>query len=154
MDSKYENGDTPLHTASGSGFIRLQSIIDKGANMNAKDNYGNTALHIASGCQLIKYKKILPYPCTNPGITHKNRIIEILLKNKANPNIKNNNGHTPLHIATILNYVDGVRLLLKYDADISLVSNEGKTALQYAVIYKHKEIIEFLKEKIGSMLTR
>ncbi len=56
-------------------------MIDKGANVNAKDPNGDTALHFA-----VAY--------------HRPEMVELLLANKANVNVANKEGKTPLNIAT------------------------------------------------------
>jgi len=42
-------------------------------------------------------------------------------------------------------WIDNVKVLMKYGTDKELKDKEGHTALYFAKQYKHKEIIEFIK---------
>ena len=57
------------------------------------------------------------------------QLLQILLKNGANPNIRNNHGKTPLQIAAKENDSESVRLLLKYGADPNIADKKGYKAL-------------------------
>lgn len=51
-----------------------------------------------------------------------------LLKNKADINIKNSQGYTPLMLSVMKNNIDMVRLLLDYGADANILDNKGRNA--------------------------
>ena len=72
-------------------------------------------------------------------------IVAVLLKNKANPNIADANGTTPLIYATIGNHVDIIQLLLQYNADKKHKDNKGNSALQYALVNNNNKLITLLK---------
>jgi ankyrin repeat protein len=56
-------------------------------------------------------------------------LVEMLLEYDVDPDIKDNNGETPLiFVCTLLEY-DIIELLLEYDADPNLKDNDGNTAL-------------------------
>lgn len=89
VNLKDENGWTPLHYSVSEHLIEVsQYLIDVGADINAKDDYGNTVIWRAV-------------------FTSKERgeIIKMLIKNKADSNIKNDSGISALELAnTIANY--------------------------------------------------
>ncbi len=69
----------------------------------------------------------------------------MLLENKANPNLADGMGMTPLLYASQLENKELILLLLKYKADKKMVSNDGKSAMDYATFNKNQEIIDLLK---------
>jgi len=81
---------------------------------NLTDNIGNTALYYAACFE--NYE-----------------IAKILLKNGANPNIKCENGDTPLHKAFLRNDTLLIGILLEYNANPKIGNNEHKTPLYYAI---------------------
>lgn len=77
------------------GFLDIvKLLVSKGAKVNCRcpEDYSTTPLHIA-----IKYK--------HPGVA------KFLLQNGANPNVINNNGNSPLHIAALCSEKTFVKLL-------------------------------------------
>ena len=57
------------------------------------------------------------------------------------------NGNTTLMVATIMNWLEGVKVLLSNRVDISVRNHDGHTALNIARIYKI-ECIELLEEAV------
>lgn len=72
-------------------------------------------------------------------------IVQILLDNKANPNLADANGTTALIYAVQFNNSAIVKLLLDYKADKSKIDNKGKTAFEYAAFSNNDEIINLFK---------
>ena len=70
--------------------------------------------------------------------------VELLLKNEAKIDIKNNDGWTALMFASEMGRKDIVELLLKDKANSNIQNNDGKTALMLASINRHKETVELL----------
>lgn len=108
---------------------RVKLLLKYGANVNIKardlpakamDNKGNTALHFA---------------CVGDNDSQE-EIIELLLAHGANPNIRNNDGETPMHY--IMQITDfGIRLrvaqkLVYHNANINAQNNVGDTMLHLA----------------------
>lgn len=68
-----------------------------------------------------------------------------LLENKADPNIGNSTGITPLIYAIQAQDKDMIELLLKNKANKSLADKQGKTTFEYALFTENQEIINLLK---------
>jgi ankyrin repeat protein len=71
---------------------------------------------------------------------------KILLDNKANPNIADPSGLTPIMYATQFENKELIQLLIKYKADLTKKDSEGRTPYDYAVFTKNPEIINLLKK--------
>ncbi len=98
-----------------------------------------------------KYKKDINfvdkhgYTALDLAVIHNSpEIVEILLENGANPNIKDKNGYTPLHRAVIRYSYKIVYLLLKYGADPNIKDKHGYTPLHRAVIEQDPKLVELL----------
>ena len=123
-----EGGSTALHHAAGYGpLANVESLINKGADVNAKNLRGSTPLHWA---------------------IHDEAKVRLLLSKGAGINAKQAQGRTPLFLATMLG--DGVatmRLLFARGADPNLASANGQTPLMMAAARGNVEGMRFLIEK-------
>lgn len=82
-------------------------------------------------------------------------IVNLLLRNGASVNVKNDNRMTALHLAVKNCKLDVVKLLLKNNADASIICNDGKTALDILVEVEDREGHEQCKiELIANLLTQ
>ncbi|WP_422721250.1 ankyrin repeat domain-containing protein [Flavobacterium sp.] len=70
---------------------------------------------------------------------------EILLKNKANPNLADANGITALMYAVQFQNEKIVKLLLEYNVNKTSIDKKGKTAFEYAIFSKNELFINLLK---------
>lgn len=103
---------TYLHTLAGMGIItEMINVINlpkvPKVNINAQDNNGDTALHWAID-------------------NNNHNVISVLLKNGANPDIKNKNGVTPLMNAIIKRSKDCALLLIENGAEHTPLSMRNK----------------------------
>ena len=123
-----------LHEAAADGDIdQVKSLLSRGAEVSAKDDYGQTPLHYA----VVKGQK---------------NIVEFLLTKGARIGPKDNAGRTPLHYAAGAgqNYGRGVgdsdiaRLLLDKGANINAEDKWSWTPLHYATLTRHKAVLELL----------
>lgn len=76
----------------------------------------------------------------------RNRNLEVAKKcieEGMDPNIKNNDGLTPLHIAAKSGYVELMEYLIN-DLTLNVRTNEGNTALYLAILHGHKEASRLL----------
>src|SRR5499425_1467057 len=113
VSGKDAGGSTALHHAAGYGPVgNLQLLIDKGADVNAKNRRGSTPLHWA---------------------IHDEAKVRLLLAKGVNVNTKQAQGRTPLYLAAMLgNGVPTLRLLLSKGADPNLAAVNGQTPLMMA----------------------
>ena len=94
----------------------IQSLLDKGAEINAKDNREKTPLHHA--CEK-----------GNP------ETVRMLIDAGADIHAVNNNQNTPLHLACGKGNPETVRMLIDAGADIHAVNIDGNTPLLYACMF-------------------
>ncbi len=107
-------GETALHIVTARRDLTWMTfLIQKGGNVNARDNRGVTALVLA----------------TSLGF-HEGA--ELLLGQKARLDDSNDAGETPLISAVHRRDIEMMRLLLKAGADPDRADNSGRTARDYA----------------------
>ncbi|XP_055629469.1 ankyrin repeat domain-containing protein 54-like [Toxorhynchites rutilus septentrionalis] len=93
----------------------LQEMIEKDFNPDTREaTFNRSALHIA---------------CSR-GFTDS---VKLLLENGANPNIRDLNGNTPLHLASCTEHIAIIDLLLKYGTNVTLKDSNGLIALEIAI---------------------
>ncbi len=122
------NGDNCWHTPALVSAARCQQnldvirlLIERGANVNAKDKDGNTALMMA----------------VKNGYLDK---IQLLIANGADVNARDNKGSSVLMqnaadtapLGFIERNANFVQLLIESGADVNAIDKDGKTALMYA----------------------
>ena len=120
--------ETALAIAAFDGYKEIvDMLLQKGADPNVFDDMGVA-------------------PIIGASRTNRAEIIEMLIKNKANVNIKTKSGEeTPLHYAAEFNSGDAAKVLLKNGADKNLKNTSGKTPLDVAKDKKSDKVIELLK---------
>jgi len=72
--------------------------------------------------------------------------VRFLLQRGANPNIRNNEGVTPLQLATRMGFLEGVEELLKKGAMVNVADDQGETPLISAV---HQRNIALIRQLLG-----
>jgi ankyrin repeat protein len=131
-----ESLGTALIFASQEGYKDIvESLIGKGAKLNAKTALGATALMMAS----------------QQG--HK-ELAEMLIAKGADVNETSINGSTALMLAALRGHKETVELLTAKGADINSKALNGDTALTMASYNGHKEIVEFLVAKGASNVSK
>ena len=128
VDTKNENGFTPLHIAASKGYKEVaELLVTNDADVNTKDN-GSTPLHMAA------------------QFGHK-AIVELLINKVADVNAKGELGETPLHSAAADGEKEIVELLIVAGADVNVRDKEGYNSLHRATYERHKNIVELLIAK-------
>jgi ankyrin repeat protein len=121
-------GDTPLLLAAGSGrrtVVKL--LIERGAEVNAKNHDGQTPLEGAAGSG-------------NP------RVVKLLLEHGANIKTRDAKGQTPLHAAGQAGSLENLKLLLAAGARTKVKDREGLTYLAYLASNKSPEIANYIQK--------
>ena len=75
-------------------------------------------------------------------------VVRMLLKNGANPNVRERGGYTPLHAAAQNGNTEIIQHLIFAGADLQIRSDDGKLALDLAVAKGHNQATEILKKEI------
>lgn len=149
IDFQDEKGNTLLHMVKSPEMAEL--LLRNGINATIQNNEGMTAfgkfferVYIASVehiCDsLLKngidintaayYDEAPVTKIANNSATLTTNIEQLsyLVKNKADINIKNSQGYTPLMLSVMKNNIDMVRLLLDSGADVKILDNKGRNA--------------------------
>jgi ankyrin repeat protein len=122
-----DNGTDPLGTALVEMASYRQDpdmvvhLLQLGANPDSKGPNGNSALMEAIETGIMRW-----------GASPSLEITTLLLDHKANPNLPNNNGRTPLMSAAFTGNDDLVSLLLAYHAKVNAKDKHGRTPLMNA----------------------
>lgn len=127
LESSFKKKETKreLHYAVDAKTVRL--LVEKGANVNAKDVEGYTALHLA-----VTEKRL--------------EIVRELIKSGGNVNAEEyGNKCIPLHLACMVGEKEIVEELVKAGAEIEQADKFGMTGMDYAK--NSKEITEVLKKE-------
>ena len=106
----------------------LQAFLDRGMNIDIKNQYGWTALIAASSHGL-------------------EESVRLLLNHNANVDIQGDYGWTALMRASYFSRKEIVQLLLDHNAGITLKDKNGKTALDLA---RNKEIKEMIQNHVNT----
>ncbi len=70
--------------------------------------------------------------------------IKFLMQRDADPNIRNNEGLTPIQLATRLGFLEGVEALIEGGARVNVSDSQGETPLIAAVHQRNPEIVRRL----------
>lgn len=138
-NARNTDGTTPLHRAAASGDAALvQALIAGGAEVNARDARGRTPLLMASGAWQKKGD-------TLSINTELGRAVTLaLLERGADPNVRADDGWTPLTRAATRGDAGWVKALLDGGADPDARGPGGWTALHYAAARGSREVVETL----------
>jgi ankyrin repeat protein len=138
-------GTSILHFAvinNNESFVEL--LLEKyWIDLDKQDENGNAAMHFAV---LLQYWNFQKTACTD--ILSNIKIINFLFKAKADINIANNNGESPLHLVAMNATQDHKELLttlLKLNGIcINQQDNKGNTAAHYAAVNNNTEMLEMI----------
>ncbi|XP_019859899.1 PREDICTED: ankyrin repeat and KH domain-containing protein mask-like, partial [Amphimedon queenslandica] len=131
LNHQQETGETFLMLACECGHKDIVlTLLENGADPNICDNDGDNALHHALYSSSSEDNNI-------------DDIIETLLSWNINVNRKNNDGVTPLMIASEKGYTEVLVLLLE-EADPNITDSKGRTALMHASFNGQSEAVALL----------
>ncbi|MDR1235676.1 MAG: ankyrin repeat domain-containing protein [Holosporaceae bacterium] len=139
--------EIPLHIALKNnqiGIVKL--LLDKGADTNTKDSQGEFPLHIAvKNNQIDIVSSLLRVRKSSPkfGINRQYRETDPRFGG-LDPDIRNSQGETPLHIAVTNSQREMVSCLVFNAADSSVKNSQGETPIHIAVSRGDEEIVRSL----------
>ena len=110
--------------ADGGDTEAVKDFLEGGIDVNANSKLG-TALHRAV-------------------LRGHMDIVDLLINNGANVNLKSESGDTALHYAAKKNHIDIVEMLLKNGADINITGYRGLVPLHFAVTFDSVQLSEKL----------
>ncbi|KAG8526588.1 uncharacterized protein KY384_008789 [Bacidia gigantensis] len=133
---------TPLHEALMWGNVSIVEILlSYGAGVHLADNEGWAPLHEAIWRSPMRAVQLL--------LDHGAEIDPLTISQQRNihfndrlQNLQGNN--TPLHLATVLDNLDVVKLLLSRGANLEATDRDGLTVLHLAVLGSSTSVIEYL----------
>jgi ankyrin repeat protein len=138
VDVLTENRRTPLMIAmkNGNKYV-VEDLLNAGADPDRKDSDGNTALLYACG---------LPISSDNPtaNTNVKNEIILLLIAKGCDVNASNNDGFTPLMVASREGNADIAESLINHNANLNAQYHSGGTALFLASYNGNLRIVKSL----------
>jgi ankyrin repeat protein len=160
VNARNKGGQTPLHSASqrGSGDT-MRLLLDRGADVDARDDDHSTPLHLA----LFEATHTVQAQASEPGLALQSAMASgrtarrdrerewkqkrergreparaalaalLLLECGANVHIRNKNGQTPLHYASLAGCSIMVQLLLELGAGVDSRDGNHSTPLHLAL---------------------
>jgi ankyrin repeat protein/mono/diheme cytochrome c family protein len=161
-------GSTALHHAAGYGPIsHLQLLIDKDADVNAKNRRRSTPLHWAIH-EEAKVRLLLSKGATVNAKQVQGRTplylaamlgnsvptMRLLLTSGADPNLAAVNGQTPLMMAAQRGNVEALRLLVEQRAEVNAKDSAGETALMFAAASGNARAVQLLIERGADVKVR
>jgi ankyrin repeat protein len=131
VDTRGHDRISTLHSAAFCGDLEMIQVLlgDYKADINTRCDFGITPL-----CDAVSDSHPESYP----------EVVQFLLEHGADPNVLQNDGRTPLRIASKSGQSEIVRLLLEHGADVNLANDSGRTALQLALENEHDKVVELL----------
>jgi ankyrin repeat protein len=166
INNRDENGETPLFCAiRANNVIAVERLLEKGADPTRRNNNGLSPFQVAT-IQLENNVEILDLLLANDKVdindggksgytllhltmaTSDVTTVRFLLSKGANPNVADQNGATPLHVAAYCaDTTEVIKLILeKKEVVINRLDNDGQTALHYAVRGKRVDNVRYLLE--------
>lgn len=143
-------GFAPLDLAViGARADIVQLLLERGADVNAKNDNGTTPLLLATPIQswakfrAQKYGEDLAAAADLFFV-----IVQLLLEHGADVNAYDNDGTTPLHV---VDFVGIAQLLLERGADVNAEDNDGETPLNHALWHGLGDIAEILRNAGGRL---
>lgn len=125
-----EDGFTPLGLACFFGHVEIvKYLLKKGADVNTPSSNPFQVAPIHSATAISNYD-----------------ITELLIKNGANVNVRQQSGVTPLHSTAHNGKLEIIRLLIDHGADVKAKTADNKTPLEMAEEKNYVEAADFIRK--------
>ena len=162
VNARDEDGATPLMAASIFGYRGVvQALLEAKADANARNKDGMTPLMYASAGNNLEVAQTLLEAKNNTvdlltaGSMGDNvQVVRALIDAKAEVNVRNRDGITPLMYASVGGNIEVVRALLEARADVNAKDNDGMTPLMYASMGYNAEVVQALLETKANVMAR
>lgn len=160
------DGRSPLHLAASRGYEDITLfLIQEGVDVNAKDNFGNTPLlealkngHDRVSSLLLKEGAALKidnagsFMCTAISRGDSD-FLKRILSNGIDPNSKDYDHRTPLHVAASEGLYLMAKLLLEAGASVFSKDRWGNTPLDEGRMCGNKNLIKLLEDAKAAQLS-
>ena len=152
IDNKEVNGNTPLHEAARRGSTSAAlTLLRNGANHLIENEQGLTPLELGHQCghySLVQQgMQEIETPLHHAACRGNLDEARQLLREKANPNARDDRGFPPLFYAAMAGHLAMVELLLDHGADPHIVARFGANAVRSAVGARQIEVLKYLLEQ-------
>jgi ankyrin repeat protein len=157
VNAKDVSHRTPLHYAASSGNLEVAKVLlANKADVNAKGFYSSTALHTVAWNGNIAFARLLIENGANVNAVDKfgtpliaaiedhRDMVELLLNNKADVQMKNGDGFAPIHLA---GSKDIAQLLFSHGAKLDTSGYHERTPLHQAAMRNRNDVVEWLCTK-------
>ncbi|XP_027187729.1 potassium channel SKOR isoform X3 [Cicer arietinum] len=160
------DGRSPLHLAACRGYEDIiVLLLHKGVDINVKDNFGNTPLleavkngHDRVASLLVREGASMrienggSFLCTAVARGDSD-YLKRLLSNGVDPNLKDYDYRTPLHVAASEGLIFMAKLLLDAGASVFTKDRWGNTPLDEARMSGNKNLIKLLEDAKSAQLS-
>ncbi|XP_067618406.1 uncharacterized protein [Eurosta solidaginis] len=136
----------PLEMTSNKGVINLLASTEKLFEAVKRNSSSEVENYIKSGAFVNAKNANSVTPLYYAAWKGYDRVVNILLQNKANPNVVGNKGFTPLHYAAKFSHLNVVKALLSYGAVYNAVSDTGKTPSDFTVDKSINSLFKLVSE--------
>uniref|UniRef100_A0A8D3E860 Ankyrin repeat domain 39 n=1 Tax=Scophthalmus maximus TaxID=52904 RepID=A0A8D3E860_SCOMX len=147
---------------------RVESLVQRGTDLNLRDSSGYTALVSLLGrrlfckccniCCFCVFELLLLFVCVLPqhyaSRSGHLAVCTFLLENGACASPQTPGGATPLHRSAYCGHLDVVRILLHRRADPMLCDDDGASPLHKAAEQGHDEVCQLLLEDCPALCSQ
>ena len=158
INDKDDGGNTSLHIAASYHHMPLiQYLVKNECSIHLQNSYNSTPLFNACeegsldavkflaerGAAIKTFDKretVLHVACKNNNLP----LVEYLLQNGFDINVRNSDNRTPLHVACNEGHLQIVQFLVEKGADINVKDNLNETPLSLASYHKHHDVAMYL----------